>query len=68
MKSVDKSDLGKVFDVVERAYEHHRHRDISNGALHLAKETRLSPLTSELGAAVDRLKGMIEGPDVKEGS
>lgn len=54
------SDLQKIFDVVEVAYRHHAQRDASNAALHLAKETRLSPLTSELSAALDRLKSLIE--------
>lgn len=55
------SDLQKIFDAVEAAYRHHSQRDASNAALHLAKDTRLSPLTSELAAALDRLKAMIEG-------
>jgi hypothetical protein len=55
-----RSDLEKIFDVLEAAYRHHSTRDASNAALHLARDTRLSPLTSELGAALDRCKKMIE--------
>lgn len=58
--SVDRSDLEKVFDVLQVAELHHRQRDMSNGALHLAKETRYSPLTSELSAAVDRLRAILD--------
>jgi hypothetical protein len=61
--TVDRSDLSKLFDVLEAAYRHHRARDESNGVLHLAKETRYSPLTSELSAALDRLKGLLESPE-----
>ena len=61
--SVHSSDLNKVFDVLESAYRHHSTRDASNAALHLARETRLSPLTSELGAALDRVKGLLEKSD-----
>jgi hypothetical protein len=57
---VHKSDLEKIFDVVEAAYRFHSSWDAMNGAVHLAQQTRLSPLTSELSAALDRLKAMIE--------
>ena len=63
MKQVDDSDLWKIHDVLLRAVEHHQHRDAANAALHLAKETRLSPLTSELSAALDRVKAIIESVD-----
>lgn len=56
---VDPSDLQKVLDVVERALQHHALRDESNAALHLAAQVRLSPLTSELGAASDRLRALL---------
>lgn len=57
---IDRSDLDKLLDVLEAAHRHHRARDESNGVLHLAKETRYSPLTSELDAALDRLKKLLE--------
>lgn len=57
---IHKSDLEKIFDVVEAAYRFHSYRDSMNGVLHLAQQTRLSPLTSELSSALDRLKAMIE--------
>lgn len=58
---VDKSDLNKLFDVLEAAYQFHNYRDCMNGCVHLAKAVRQSPLTSELGSALDRLKAIIEG-------
>jgi len=60
---VEVSDLQKVLDVVKQAHEHHRERDASNARLHLAREVRYSPLTSELGAAVDRLQNLLLGPE-----
>lgn len=57
--SVDVSDLFKIYDVLRRSVEHHKHRDISNAALHLAGETRYSPLTSELMAAEERLRNIL---------
>lgn len=63
---VHRSDLGKIFDVLEAAYRHHSARDASNAALHLARETRLSPLTSEMASALDRLKAILETPAPEE--
>lgn len=60
MRQVDDSDLWKIHDALHAAFEHHKYRDVSNGYLHLAKETRYSPLTSELGAALDRVKLILE--------
>lgn len=58
---VDVSDVQKAYDVLERAAQHHEARDDSNAALHLASQTRLSPLTSELMAARDRLSAVLNG-------
>jgi hypothetical protein len=55
---VHRSDILKVLDTVKRAVEFHQCRDQMNAALHLAQETRLSPLTSELLAAEERLATM----------
>lgn len=56
---VQRSDLEKVLDVVAKARLHHALRDRSNAALHLAETVRYSPLTSELSAAEDRLRGIL---------
>lgn len=58
--NVDKSDLEKVLDTLTIAAEHHVHRDEMNGKLHLAKQVRLSPLTSELCAARDRIEYILK--------
>jgi len=57
--AVERSDLEKLFDVLERAYQYHNHRDVMNAQTHLARSARFSPLTSELSAALDRLKGLL---------
>lgn len=59
MPEIHVSDLEKIRDVVETAYQHHLFRDEMNAKLHLAAQARLSPLTSELAAAVDRLTNLI---------
>ena len=56
---VDRSDLQKIHDVLTAARDHHVHRDESNARLHLAPSARLSPLTSSLDAACDRLDGIL---------
>ena len=63
----DASDLQKILDTVEAAYRHHQRKDEMNSETHLARETRYSPLTSSLGAAVDRLQRMIEESKSPEG-
>lgn len=57
---VHKSDLQKVYDTLVIAAEHHVYRDRMNGSLHLARETRWSPLTSELIAARDRVESLLK--------
>lgn len=57
---VDESELLKIHDALYAATKHHIARDESNGYLHLASQTRLSPLTSELSAALDRVKALLE--------
>jgi hypothetical protein len=56
--SVHRSDLEKVLDAVDAAVRHHAMRDESNAALHLSG-VRLSPLTSALAGARDRLRGLL---------
>jgi hypothetical protein len=55
---LDDSDFYKIMDALAAAVNHHKDRDRSNAALHLARETRYSPLTSTLDAALDRMKGI----------
>lgn len=63
---VHQSDLEKVLDALKNAAEHHVYRDRMNGSLHLAKEVRFSPLTSELIAARERVEALLEAA-AKEG-
>jgi len=56
---VHRSDLEKIHDVLVMAARHHEARDNSNAALHLAPTARLSPLTSELLAARDRVAALL---------
>ena len=54
--NVDDSDLHKILDVLRDNELFHKHRDIMNGQIHLAKETRYSPITSETMSAKERLE------------
>ena len=56
---VDKSDLEKVYDILLANYEFHVARDTMNSKLHLAKQVRYSPLTSETDTAVHRLNALL---------
>jgi len=56
---VDKSDLLKILDVLKTNEEFHRNRDKMNSALHLAKEIRFSPLTSETISARERIEILL---------
>ncbi len=56
---VEISDLEKILDVLKVNETFHRNRDEMNGALHLAKEVRFSPLTSETISAVERLNSIL---------
>ena len=53
---IDKSDFQKLYDVLKVNEEFHRNRDKMNGAIHLAKEIRFSPITSETISAVERIE------------
>lgn len=57
---IDKSDLLKVLDVLRANEQFHRARDEMNGALHLAREIRFSPLTSETISARERIEARLE--------
>jgi hypothetical protein len=61
--NVHRSDIEKVLDALIHAAEHHVYRDRMNGSLHLAKEVRFSPLTSELIAARERLEKLLAEDD-----
>ena len=58
---IDKSDLLKILDALKGNEEFHTNRDRMNGVLHLAKEVRYSPLTSETIAARERLEKLLAG-------
>jgi len=57
---IDRSDLLKVLDVLKANEEFHRNRDKMNSAIHLAKEIRFSPITSETISAVERVENLLE--------
>ncbi len=57
---MDKSDALKILDVLKGNEEFHIHRDKMNGALHLAKEIRFSPLTTETINARERLEKILK--------
>jgi hypothetical protein len=59
MHSIDKSDLLKILDVLKANENFHRHRDLMNAGIHLATETRFSPITSETIGARERLEALI---------
>jgi hypothetical protein len=56
---IDQSDLLKLKDVLESNVQFHKSRDEMNGAVHLAKTVRHSPLTSETIAAYERLVAIL---------
>jgi len=56
---VEMSDMVKIMDVLQENVEFHVNRDKMNGAVHLAKEVRYSPLTSETMGAFDRVRSLI---------
>jgi hypothetical protein len=53
------SDLEKIRDVLLDCVAFLSHRDEMNAFLHMAKQTRLSPLTSAATAAEERLASII---------
>jgi len=57
---IDKSDLLKVLDVLKDNEEFHRNRDKMNSAIHLAREIRFSPITSETISAVERIEQLLK--------
>jgi hypothetical protein len=59
-KEVHKSDLLKILDILKANEEFHRNRDLMNSKIHLATETRFSPITSETIAARERLEQLLK--------
>jgi hypothetical protein len=59
MIEVHRSDLEKLRDILAVAVDHHQARDLMNAKLHLASTVRLSPLTSELIAELDRVNELL---------
>jgi hypothetical protein len=56
---VDESDLLKIQDALIANSEFHRARDKMNSMLHLARDVRWSPITSETMAAEDRIRQIL---------
>lgn len=54
------SDLEKVLDTLERNRNFLKRRDEMNAELHLAREVRYSPLTTETMGQCDRVRTMLE--------
>jgi hypothetical protein len=63
MTQLDRSDLLKILDVLHANAMFHKYRDRMNGEVHLAKECRYSPLTSETFAAEERLADLLDLPE-----
>lgn len=57
---VDSTDVTKIVDVLQRASTFFRRRDEMNAEVHMAREVRYSPLTSEVDATLDRVKRILE--------
>jgi len=57
--NVDRSDLYKIWDALLASNEFLKRRDEMNAVLHLAKEIRYSPLTTETMSAVQRLETIL---------
>jgi hypothetical protein len=57
---IDESDLLKILDALKNNEDFHRKRDEMNGAIHLAREVRYSPLTAETIAARERLESLLK--------
>ena len=57
--NIDKSDMLKILDVLKGNELFHKSRDVMNGALHLEKEVRYSPLTTETINAVERIENLL---------
>lgn len=56
---VESSDLEKVLDVLERNSVFHHRRDEMNAEVHLSRDVRYSPITSETEAAKERVSKIL---------
>lgn len=56
---IDCSDFYKILDALKANEEFHINRDKMNGAVHLAKEVRYSPLTTETINARERMEFLL---------
>ncbi len=56
---VEESDLAKVMNILVRNVGFHTYRDKMNAELHMSREVRYSPLTSETQCEVDRLNSIM---------
>ena len=61
--NIEQSDALKISDALQAASAFLEARDRMNAQVHLAREVRFSPLTSEVVAARDRL-GLLLGIEV----
>jgi hypothetical protein len=59
VRDVAVSDLEKIYDALADACRFLRRRDEMNAVVHLARETRYSPLTATVAAAVERMQTII---------
>jgi len=57
---IDLSDLQKIRDALTINVEFHRARDEMNGAIHMAREVRWSPITSQTMAELERVNTLMK--------
>ncbi len=60
MIELNESDFYKIYDALKGNELFHTSRDKMNSALHLAKEVRYSPLTTETINAVERMEHLLK--------
>ncbi len=60
-KSVDVTDLEKIYDALASSLIFFKRRDEMNAEVHLAREVRYSPLTATVEAELERLGTIIHG-------
>jgi hypothetical protein len=63
-----RADIEQIRDVVARAYRHHHARDIAESHMRMDREPTLSPLTTELGQAFDRLNDLLTADPARTGA
>jgi hypothetical protein len=60
---IDTSDLHKIGDALAAASAFFEYRDRMNGTVHLAAQTRFSPITSVVQAEMDRVRTLLEAQE-----